>query len=166
MDLRDLGGDVAPPSQLKTRVRDSLRRSGVLHPARRRWLPLAAGIAALALGGGAFMLGRVTGGGVGTDTGSPSGNRYALLLYEDSGFTTSVPEDSLVQEYRAWARDLARRGVTISGEKLGAGDEGREHLGGFFIITAPTDSAARAIANTCPHLRHGGRIALRKIEPT
>ena len=37
---------------------------------------------------------------------------------------------------------------------------------GFFIIAARTDEEALAIARSCPHLRYGGTVALRPIEPT
>jgi len=172
MDLRDLQGDVTPPSRLKARVEESLRNRGVLQSARRpSRLTFAAGVGGLALIGAAFMIGRLSGGRGGDAVGPP---RYALLLYEDSTFTTSVPEQALVAEYSAWASDLGRRGIVVSGEKLGPaaarlgawGRDVREGLSGFFIISAASDSAAAAIANSCPHLRHGGRIVVRRIDPT
>jgi hypothetical protein len=184
VELRDLQGDVPPPPHLKARVTDSLRRRGMLRPGRRRWLPLAALLAGVTLLGAGYVMGRGTapsatrpqpsaadGGRRTTDGAVP----YALLLYEDSTFPTTVPEQSLIAEYGAWAREMAARGVLIGGEKLGptAGrlgawgrDVEREGLAGFFVIAAPNDSVAVAIANSCPHLRYGGRIVVRRIDPT
>ena len=36
----------------------------------------------------------------------------------------------------------------------------------FFIIQAADSAEAYRIARDCPHLRHGGTIQLRRIEPT
>jgi hypothetical protein len=171
MELRDLQGDVVPPAELRGRVEQSLRERGVLRRAPRpgRFL-LAAAVAALTLGAG-FMMGRMRTAPA-TTAGEP---RYALLLYEDTNFTVAVSEAELVTEYGNWARDLRGRGMLVSGEKLGpsTGHLGAwahggqlEGLGGFFLISAPNDSVALAIANSCPHLKHGGRIVVRKIDPT
>jgi hypothetical protein len=104
--------------------------------------------------------------------------RYALLLYGDRGGDAAV-ERTLVEEYGRWARTVAARGHYVAGEKLtdeatelrGAGlarpiplDAG--FLVGFFIISAATPAEAESIARTCPHLRYGGRIVVRPIEPT
>jgi hypothetical protein len=40
-----------------------------------------------------------------------------------------------------------------------AGDVAR----GFFIIVADDEQAALAIAETCPHLKYGGRVVVRPI---
>jgi hypothetical protein len=37
---------------------------------------------------------------------------------------------------------------------------------GFFVIDASSDQEALAIARTCPILRHGGWIEVRRIHPT
>lgn len=111
--------------------------------------------------------------------------RYVLLLYEGDDFRPSVDEDALVAEYRDWAVGLARRGAVVTGEKLGDaatlieapggesvvipdGDHGSAlgRLGGYFVISAADRAEALAIARTCPHLRHGGRIVVQPIIPT
>ena len=80
-----------------------------------------------------------------------------------------------VDEYRNWAIGLRRSGSDITGEKLAsrnldlgasAAQAGPEPLGGFFIFSAKDPEAARAIARSCPHLKHGGRAELRPIEET
>ena len=37
---------------------------------------------------------------------------------------------------------------------------------GFFVIAARDEREALAIARTCPHLRYGGTVSVRPIEPT
>jgi hypothetical protein len=34
---------------------------------------------------------------------------------------------------------------------------------GLFVILAPNEQAALAIAETCPHLKYGGRMVLRPM---
>ena len=40
-----------------------------------------------------------------------------------------------------------------------------DELGGFFLIQADSAEAYR-IARECPHLRHGGTVQVRRIQPT
>ena len=107
-----------------------------------------------------------------------TGPRYLLLLREDGSF--QVPpegEAALVEEYRRWARDLRDRQRLVAGEKLedsarnlpstpSSSAPATPAITGFFILAAPDDAAAQAIALRCPHLRHGGTIELRRISPT
>lgn len=113
---------------------------------------------------------------------SPS---YLLLLLEDGSFQAGGPEDmkARIEEYSAWARKLAEKGQLLGAEKLkatgmilGAGTEREARpdelpggnpggVAGFFILKAESYRAAAAIAATCPHLKHGGTIALREIHP-
>lgn len=96
--------------------------------------------------------------------------RFVLLLYagvDPIGGTA----DTRRQEYAQWARDLASRGMAISGEELseqarevGSGARTVSDLPrGFFIVTAADLAAAERIASTCPHLRYGGRIVVKQI---
>jgi hypothetical protein len=67
----------------------------------------------------------------------------------------------------------------VAGEKLG--DSAREltaaatveraatdpeSLAGFFIVSAASAAEADSIARSCPHVRHGGKVDVRPIEPT
>jgi hypothetical protein len=45
-----------------------------------------------------------------------------------------------------------------------AGDAPR--VSGFFLIRAGSLDEAEAIARDCPHLRHGGRVLVRDVDPT
>lgn len=180
--LHNLEREAELPPLLKARVMKTLRDEGVLRrPAAGGWR-LAAGIAAaLVLFAGGMLAGRVRG-GTGSLDSRPS---FVLLLYEDSSFRYDRPESEFVAEYSAWAGELARRGALVSGEKLDSTSrllsetaggavrvdsaEARSELGqlaGFFIIRAGSQAEALEIAQSCPHLGHGGRIALRPIVPT
>ena len=180
--LRSLEREAEPPPLLKARVMKTLRDEGVLkRPASGGWRLAAGRAAARVLVAGGMLAGRARNGSGPVDS-RPS---YVLLLYEDSSFRYDRPESEFVAEYSAWAGELARRGALVSGEKLdstsrvlseAAGGavsvdsaEARSALGqlaGFFIIRAASHAEALEIAQSCPHLGHGGRIALRPIVPT
>jgi hypothetical protein len=178
--LRDLDRDIAPPDLLKHRVIGTLRERGVLRKTRRPlWRPLGAIAAALVLFAAGVGVGRRSPALVADRT--PS---YALLLYEGRDFDQHTPVPTYVAEYSAWAGSLRERGVLVSGRALDPSSrlmrdslgvvtmEGRDvttdegTMAGFFIVHASSEAEAEAIARTCPHLKHGGRIALRRIVPT
>ena len=173
--LGHLRRDEPPQRELRDRVQRSLEARRLLQ--RRRWVrvgwAMAAGIAGLSLFAGGLALGGRS------STPVAEGQRYALLLYDPAGFDRTVPEASLVDEYRGWAESLGQR--LAMGEKLGPeerllGQGGPQPtmtsgdrlgpLGGLFIVRAGSWEEAMAIARTCPHLRHGGAIAVRRIEET
>jgi hypothetical protein len=43
---------------------------------------------------------------------------------------------------------------------------GEARLAGYFLIRAADRRTALEIARSCPHVRYGGRIVVREIEPT
>ncbi len=164
--------EVVPPPGLEDRVVSTLRERGLLRDAvprmlSPRWVWPAAIAAGLLLFVGGFTLGRAP-------RPSPDLPRYTLLLYEGPEFNRAgTPESELVAEYSGWARELAGRGRLVAGEKLsaqawalGSGAADRRDPSGFFIIAARSDQEALSIARTCPHLRHGGTVSLRAIDPT
>jgi hypothetical protein len=181
--MPDLDHEATPPSDLRARVLRTLRAQGLLRPAGR-WGPpavrVAAGLLLFALGGLAGRLTAPQAPAVG-GTGMP---RYMLLLYADEEFQWDVPETRLVEEYRDWAVGL-RAARFVRGERLDelelmltsgdavpgaplAGRAARSRIGlsGYFVIEAASWEDAVALARTCPHLRYGGRIALRPVVPT
>jgi hypothetical protein len=170
--LSALRRDREPPPVVEERLLAALRTAA---PGRGRRSLLVSGLgyaAALALG---LALGRGS-----RSAAPPLQPRFLLLLYEDTGFVVGSPaeQQARVRQYSAWARERAREGRLLSGEKLEeVGEELRGALGpaplgrdrlkdeprGFFVVVAPDAAAAAAIAAGCPHLRHGGRIVVRPI---
>jgi hypothetical protein len=175
-----------PPRGLEDATVAALRARGLLAPTRsplrRRGIQLIAGLAAAAtlfLGG--LLLGRR---GVATGESGGGAPRFVLLLYEGSGYAQPRPGQEMerVREYGAWARVHAAKGEIEGGEKLkDAGEiliesDGSvttappasrlDRLAGFFLIRAPDGTSALAIAKSCPHVRYGGSIVIREIEPT
>ena len=178
--LRALERELPPPPHLKRRVTATLTSRGLLRRAAVSPLRAAGALAAAVL---LFAAGLV----VGRRDGSPPADgrtSYALLLYEGREFDRQIPEQTYIAEYTAWAAELRRRGAFVEGHPLDAGSrvlsasgdsvvaESRDvasdagTMAGFFIIRAADDAEALAIARTCPHLKHGGRIALRTVIPT
>lgn len=172
-----------PPGDLEERVVSSLRRRGLLRPPGRvvSWWRLVAAAAVLAA---TFLAGY----GAGSWSGGPADDAtdgYLLLLYETpEGLRAPRSEVArLVAEYSAWAAAQRREGTLVSGEKLAAdglvlardddlrlsrepGGGSARVLSGFFLIRADSYEEARQIAESCPHLAHGGEIEIRRIEET
>jgi hypothetical protein len=161
------------PPELERRVVDALKARGLIRP--RRSFPTFAVAAALAVFACGVGLGRAT---VAPIAPADRGARvFALLLHRgtDVARTPEAVQDR-VREYGQWARDLRARGQMIGGEKLkptaavhlGApkAPEASDSLQGFFLVRARTLEDAERIARSCPHLRHGGTITLREVDPT
>ena len=68
--------------------------------------------------------------------------------------------------FNATGEKLKTSGRVLSGQSVEGFPARNEMLSGFFIIEATTYEEAAAIAATCPHLKYGGRIELREIDPT
>jgi len=159
--------EAPPPPAVLERVLDELGRSGRLCKRRMAGWTLSAA-ASLVLFAGGFT--------VGQRRPTPAGDarpRYLLLLY-DATASTPQEEAARVSEYGAWARRLGAAGHLKAGEKLkdeafvlGPAAREAEHgrLGGYFLVAAASLDEALAIARDCPHLRHGGRVVLRPIDP-
>jgi hypothetical protein len=158
-----------PPDVLKERVLHSLRDKGLVRrPPRFSVRAVLFVIALLAALGAGYSAGRMR------DLPAPEGQRFALLLYEDSTFRARHEPGSGVAEYTAWAHALAARGALEVGEKLGAtsravgttasGVQGDGAPTGLFIIRAADLAAATEVAKTCPHVRYGGTVVVHSIE--
>jgi hypothetical protein len=144
--------------------------------------------ASLALG---VVLGRRSGS---SDSPAPNAaspaprERYVLLLHgpartaprsASEATADSVAEQAIVSEYRAWATRLRDSGALVMAEKLASDPltmltptgstelphDTADELGGFFLIQADSAEAFR-IARECPHLKHGGTVQVRRIQPT
>ena len=113
---------------------------------------------------------------------------YLLLLHEKpSDFSGLSPDaiQAVIAEYVAWSQKLASEGKLVGGQKLkdeggkhlnGFGDdfratdgpfaEAKEVIGGIFTIDAGSYDEAVEISKDCPHLKYGGWIEVREVEPT
>jgi hypothetical protein len=172
--LAELPMAIPVPGMLEGRVMRAMRSS---RRVSRAWLA----VAAVVLFASGLTAGRLLPVGGGPE--SEVGPGYLLLLYEHGEYRPESPSGTAarVDEYRAWARGLAERGVAIRGERLeadGVEFEARAatvarraapadgRLGGYFVIRASSRAEAERIAATCPHLRHGGRVVVKAILPT
>lgn len=179
--LAALPRHTVPPARLEESVVRSLRARGVLSHATPWRLPVLAA-AALALFALGLAAGRVTGrDGRAAPAARSEAPRFVILVFGDAGAVTGADEAALVAEYGAWARSVPRPGTIHLGDKLapearlldGAGgaiaerDLGAEspgELGGLFVVEAKGWDEALAVARTCPHLKHGGRLVVRRVE--
>ena len=167
------------PPELEGRVIERLRASGLLarHEApasSRRWL-LAAGLALLVVG---FGLGRWQAQRSSNGRPMPPTPSYILLLHQDASYRWGPGRIALMAEEDRWARGLQNKAELIAGEALT--DEGHlvtptrtverlapgDYVSGFFLLSVTSDERALAIARSCPHLTHGGRVELRRIWPS
>jgi hypothetical protein len=129
--LKDHLPRIEPPVELADRVRTSLTTKGLIHPTSgNRWRNAltTSAIAASFLAAG-FLLGR----NVDNAPASPSGERYALLLYGGQ----SAPGDESQSR--------------------------RREYGEFFVVSADDEANAATIARTSPHLKHGGSVVLYRV---
>ncbi len=172
-DLERLQTSPLPPVALEARVLVAARAAGLVtrSPWRTRLTQLAASIALLIVGAaaGRLLVPQST-----PTTAAPSLARYMLLLAGDE--TPTTDNASRAAEYGAWARELSMKGVPVDGEELtgaatlistrGAALSDLANVGGFFIIEAENDAAAAALAKTCPHVKYGGSVVVRKVVTT
>jgi hypothetical protein len=163
--LHELGGDVPPPAGQEARLVARLRAEGLLRPPA----PAPRVAAAVAL----FAAGLLAGWWVARPRAAAAepGPRYVLLL--ESAADMPGDEGARVQAVIAWARQQRAAGVKLAGEKLADGGEvvsaagvapAPAALGGYFVVQAPDDAAARRIAASHPLLGWGGRVVVRRIE--
>jgi len=168
-ELALLPAEATPPAVLEERVVAALRRDGLLPPrrGRQRLLLLAAAAACVAVG---WIAREQAGRAVMRD----APGLYLLLLSQLPDSRDSDAQASLVEEYRQWADALRRDSRLVRGEKLGAETtelgaitpEARVNPSGFFLIRARSLDEATALARGCPHLRRGGSITIRNVDPT
>jgi hypothetical protein len=176
-ELEQLPREADPPADLEERIVAELRTRGHLRAPRSGrgpGLAAAAGLFAAGLG-----LGAAGGGWIGPAP-SPEaperGSLFLLLLYEGPGDEDGPgAEAKRVAEYGAWARELRGAGHLEGAEKLesrarllGEGPPGASPTEprGYFLLRATSLDEAIALARGCPHLRHGGRVAVHAVAPT
>jgi hypothetical protein len=178
-ELARLPRELVPPRGLEARVVAALGERGWLAAARPRPNPwrlggaVAAGLALLLAG---FLLGR-QGGNRGHPPAAPS---YLLMLREGADFNRErLPRARMSAETGLWARRVLGARHFVVGEKLDMGGwvlkssrvagmspvDLQDAPDGFFLIVASSDQEALGIARSCPFLRYGGRIEVRRINP-
>lgn len=113
--------------------------------------------------------------------------KYLLLLRDDGTSFPALSPDAMqaaLQRYIDWTRGLAARGLLVDASKLADGTgrvvsgpsarptitdgpyiEGKELVGGFYIVEATSYDDAAALAGECPHLEFGS-IEVRELETT
>jgi hypothetical protein len=169
-ELKDLPREIAPPASLRDRIENDLRRQGLVASARPALARRAAMILLPLVGFAAGWLLRPA--GEPAHSHDDRQTRFILLLYGGS----DSPADDGVREYGEWARRLAASGTEVSGEKL-ADDStllvgapvdtpSRADLRGFFIVQASDAQHAQQLAVSHPHVKRGGTIVVRRIDPT
>ncbi len=179
--LGRLPREAVPPRRLEDTTVAALTTRGLLRPGRRAIHPALALAASLLIFAGGLVLGRLSGA---PDAPADARPRFALFLYEGPGYDQPAPGalEQRVQEYVAWASAEREDGEIEGGEKLredadvaiepgGAASTiplrpGEPRLAGYFLVRAADRHAAVEIARSCPHVRYGGRIVVREIDPT
>jgi len=169
--------DRTPPPELEAATVAALRSRGLV--GGRRWTRRGATLVKIAALAAAVLIG-VWIGQMRSSRPAPSGSRFVLLLYLGAEYqaTDAAGDRAREAEYGAWIRSLARAGHATMGEKLAWGGielrpnrppveltpvQTPDAARGFFIIVAADEQAALAIAETCPHLKYGGRVVVRPI---
>jgi hypothetical protein len=165
--LERLKRDLVPPSRTEADLIEMLRRRGLVRDPRTGWVTPAILATAVAVGlvAALFVYRQIA------DSNPVNQPEFVLLLYagDEAGATPSRRD-----EYSAWARSIAAQGTTISSLELaepaeliavlpdnpGSGPPAQPR--GLFVVRARDLAEAQRIAATCPHLRYGGQIVLRR----
>lgn len=170
--LRGLSPEIAPPAALEERTVGELRRRGQFgRRPRWGWTALAASLLGLVVGWWAHQAAPPA--SVPVESSAPL---YLLLL---SGEPPRGPQgEERVEAYRQWARALAAEGKLAGAEKLDdrfvSVEEGAAVAGtaddagpsGYFLVHARDLDEAIAMARESPHVRFGGRVTVRPVDPT
>jgi hypothetical protein len=181
---QQLGALPAPRPQPGAQERIAQALQNAAHHARQERSPMKVSWLAAAL-----LAGVVLGGAAGLTIKPKSevaavaaGPTFLLLLHESTREhqdVTAAQMDSIVGEYRNWARRLENEQKLVGAEKL-RDEAGRwldpagtlklsepdEHVSGYFVIRAQNYDDAVAIARSSPHLKYGGTIEVRAIQNT
>jgi hypothetical protein len=172
--------EASVPPGFEDRVVAAARAGALVEPTSRPGSPARRHLVRFGLAAGLFGSGLAAGlasrrGDRGS--GAPEGGAlYLLLLYPGADPVAGRPagEAARVAEYGAWAGALRRAGKLVSAERLrkegrwlggGPHEESVAVPQGFFLVRARDDAEAEAIARDCPHLRHGGRVAVQAVDP-
>jgi len=165
--LERMKRELIPPAHIEAEAIETLRRRGLIRDSRPGWMTAAILATALAAGlvAALFVYRQMA------DNSPVNTPEFVLLLYAGDE-TGAAP--SRRDEYLAWARSIAAQGTTISGLELvepseqiavlpdNPGSAPPAQPRGFFVVRVRDLAEAQRIAATCPHLRYGGQIVLRR----
>ena len=112
--------------------------------------------------------------------------QFVLLLHDAGNFDPNISPDqmqAIIQRYVDWRRRV-QNGRAVTGHKLRDGEgrvmrgsgasvkvtdgpyaEGREVIGGLFVIDGTSYDEVLDLCKDCPHLEFG-TIEIREVEPT
>ncbi len=112
-------------------------------------------------------------------------SQFLLILREDPAVFADVsPEQmqAIIARYSAWAASISAAGTLVGSNKLKDGEgrvlrrgdsglrvldgpfsEGKEVVGGYFLIQAADYDAALQVARACPHAEYGS-IEVRAVD--
>jgi hypothetical protein len=113
-------------------------------------------------------------------------NQYLILLHDQKDFGAEMSADDIqrvIGEYVAWSERMRASGKLVGGQKLHDGEgkilrerngkatltdgpfsEGKEVVGGYFLVQAETYEEALSLCADNPHTKYGGTLELRRIE--
>jgi hypothetical protein len=162
-----------PPPLLESRVVAALRADGLIRTGSVWSWPATVAASLLIFLAGATVGRSLPLESAGAPQSIPDRPRYLLLLAGD--VTPAADGSTRAAEYGEWARSLSARGIAVSGDELTSHAElvtnaraaafpDLTSVGGYFIIEAADDGAAAALAHTCPHIKYGGSIVVRRVQ--
>lgn len=106
-----------------------------------------------------------------------------MLLLKGGDFTRYSPEEmqKILEDYMGWGMRLRDTGKYLGGDELKDGGrvismkegkiidgpftETKEVIGGYYLFEDQDLAAATQTSKECPHLKYGGRVELREINP-
>ena len=168
--LEALKQPVQPDIHLEERIVDALKKEKLIRRGSnwKSWvLRIAASLALIATG---ILIGKTIYSPMETE----SQFNYMLVLYEDSRFAPSSPEE-MFTAYSKWMTGIQEQGITIDGQEMKPSSlllepDGKQvisdperRVGGYFVISADSMDQAIEIARDSPHLKYGGSIEVKEF---
>lgn len=151
---------------LEGRIVDQLRKEGLIAAASSK-MKITLRLAAIVVFGiGLFLFGAF----YSSSFKEESSYNYILLLSNSEQMFTNDPTSGRFEEYGRWSRGIQKQGISITGEKLsaskvtiGSPETTASIFTGFFLVSVSSEAEAVRLAGTCPHVKYGGAIEIRKI---
>ncbi|HUQ83938.1 MAG TPA: hypothetical protein VM076_22500 [Gemmatimonadaceae bacterium] len=170
-ELKAYLAPIHPPAELRDRVRANWGQTRISSSRRTAGLSIAA-VGLIAAG---FLLGAlVRPRSRAADRPVTAAGRYVVLLYGDAPDDTGAVHVAREREYGRWATALGggvrwvggselHDVVAQLGPSLPGSDPPTGRLAGYFVIEAPSRERATEVAESCPHLKYGGRVVVMTV---